>query len=138
MIRTLATLLMIASPAAADTVLAARTIPAKAIIGPDDIVLHDTSVAGAMSDPEVIIGQEAKVALFAGRPIRRGDIGQPAVVERNQLIRLHYEYGGLIISTEARALGRAGPGDYVRVMNLSSRTTVTAMITADGMAYVQR
>ncbi|WP_373487298.1 flagella basal body P-ring formation protein FlgA, partial [Blastomonas sp.] len=39
-------------------------------------------------------------------------------------------------STDGRALGRAGVGDVIRVMNLTSRTTVTAQIGADGAAYV--
>ena len=40
------------------------------------------------------------------------------------------------IATEGRALDRAGPGDVIRVMNLSSRNTVTARIGADGAAHV--
>lgn len=138
MIRLLVAIFVLSSPALADSVLAARTIPAKSIIGPDDVVMRDATVPGAATDPGTIIGMEAKVALFAGRPIRQGDVSQPAVVERNQLIKLHYQHNGLVISTDARSLGRAGPGDLVRVMNLNSRATITALIGTDGMAYAQR
>ena len=138
MIRALLMSVLICSPAWAETVIAARTIPAKALIGPGDVLLNDSTVPGAISDPAMIIGMEARVALYAGRPILSGDVGFPAVVERNQIINLFYQNNGLVISTDARALGRAGPGDRVRVMNLSSRSTVTATIGADGSAYVQR
>lgn len=138
MIRLAALLLFFATPMIADTIVAARTIPARSLIGPNDILIHAQVVPGAASDPASIIGMEARVALFAGRPIRQGDVGFPATVERNQIVMLHYQNNGLNISTEARALGRAGPGDLVRVMNVASRTTVTARVGVDGGVYVQR
>lgn len=122
----------------ADTVVAARTIPALTLIGPSDVLISDGDVPGSAQDVSEVVGMEARVALYAGRPIRPGDVGSPAIVERNQIITLHYQNHGLMISTEGRALGRAGPGDLVRVMNLSSRSTVTAKIGADGAAYVTR
>ena len=131
-------LLALATPAAADTVVAARTIPAQTLITPGDIQLRDRTVPGGLSDPAEAIGLEARVALYAGRPIMPGDLGAPAIVERNQIITLHFQRGGLMISTEGRALGRAGPGDLVRVMNVSSRSTVTARIGADGAGYVSQ
>ena len=122
--------------AAADTLIAARTLPARTIIGPDDVILHEATVVGGLDQVELVVGQEARVALYAGRPIRPGDIGPPAVVDRNQIVMLVYQRGAIMISTEGRALDRAGPGDFIRVMNLSSRTTVTARIDEAGTAFV--
>lgn len=127
---------MCAGPVTADILVAARTIPARTIIGPDDILVRDMNVIGALEVPELAVGQEARVALYAGRPIRAADVGPPSVVERNQIIPLVYQNGGIVISTEGRALERAGPGDFIRVMNLSSRTTVSARVTATGTAIV--
>lgn len=124
--------------AQAETVVAVRTIPAQTVITAEDLRIQDTAVPGAVQDPMLLIGQETRVALFPGRPVRPQDVGAPAVVERNQIIVLHYETSGLSISTEGRALGRAGPGDIIRVMNLSSRNTVTARISEDGSGYVAR
>jgi flagella basal body P-ring formation protein FlgA len=138
MIRIISGFLLFATPIWADTVIAARTIPAQTTIMPEDIIINSRTIPGAVTDPQEIIGMEARVALYAGRPIRAGDVGFPAVVERNQIIALHYNQHGLAISTEGRALGRAGPGDTIRVMNISSRSTVTALIGADGAAYVSR
>lgn len=129
---------LLAGPVAADTVVAARTIPARAMIAPEDVLVRDQDIPGGVQNPDDIVGMEARVALYAGRPIRPGDVGFPAVVERNDIITLHYQKSGLVISTEGRALGRAGPGDVIRVMNMSSRNTVTAQIGADGAGYVTR
>lgn len=131
-----ALLICLGMPAAADTLVAARTLPARSIIGPDDILIRDVDIVGGLSEPAQAIGQEARVALYAGRPIRPGDIGLPAVVERNQIIALIYRHGGIMISTEGRALDRAGPGEFIRVMNLTSRATVTARVDASGIAHV--
>lgn len=138
MIRIGLILSLLAAPVTAETIVAARTIPAKSIIGPDDVLLRDLDTPGGIASREAAIGQEARVALYAGRPIRQGDIGPPAVVERNQIVSLVYDRGGIIISTEGRALDRAGPGDLIRVMNLTSRTSVSAWISPDGVAFVSQ
>lgn len=135
MIRVLALLLM-AAPATADTIVAARTIRAQEIIGPDDLLLRDIEVAGGTADSALLIGQEARVALYAGRPIRQGDIGPPAVVERNEIVTLIFRQGGLAISTEGRALGRGGVGEAIRAMNLASRSTVSGVIGPQGAVHV--
>ncbi|MFX0542057.1 flagellar basal body P-ring formation chaperone FlgA [Roseovarius sp. S4756] len=125
-----------AAPAAADTVLAARTIRAQSLISPQDLVVKNVDVIGAISDPALIAGQEARVALYAGRPIRPGDVGPPALVERNQIISLIYDQSGLSITAEGRSLSRAGPGEMVRVMNMSSRVTVSGQVLPDGRVLV--
>jgi len=136
MIRLALCLAALAAPAAADVVVAARTIPARSLIAPEDLMIRDMDVPGAVDDPALVVGMEARVALYANRPIRPGDVGFPAIVERNQLIPLIYQAGSLTITADGRALDRAGPGDAIRVMNLGSRSTVTAVIGADGAGHV--
>lgn len=129
--------LMVALPARADRVEPVRVIRPQEIIAPEDVILREGAPAGRLSLNEVI-GREARVALYPGRAIRAGDIGTPAVVERNQLVPLVYMHGGLRIETEGRAMARAGAGEYVRVMNLSSRATVIGRVTASGRIEVSR
>lgn len=136
MIRIAAILILMSGSALAESVLANRTIRAHEVIGPHDVVLHGTAIQGVAQQLSDVVGQEARVALYAGRPVRLADIGPPSVVERNEIIRLIYERHGLRIATEGRALDRAGPGDMIRVMNLSSRNTVTALIDESGAAHV--
>lgn len=138
MMRLITFLSLLGSASLAETVVAARTIPAQSVIGPADITILESDVQGSIADPNLVVGMEARVALYAGRPIRPGDVGSPAVVERNQIILLYYESNGLMISTEGRALGRAGPGERIRVMNLNSRSTVSARIGNDGAGYVAK
>lgn len=138
MIRLTIVFLLATFPAWGEVLTPARTIPAQTVIGPGDIVQSDLVIPGALTDPAAVIGMETRVALYPGRPILVSDIGLPAIVERNALVRLIYASTGLHIATEGRALDRAGPGDVIRVMNLSSRTTVIARIGTDGAAYVSQ
>lgn len=131
-----AALISLALPAAADTVVATRTIRAMAVIGPEDVALAPGSVPGTLGEPADALGMEARVTLYAGRPIRAADIGPPAVVERNQIVPLVYQAGPLSILTEGRALARAGIGDTIRVMNLASRSTVSGRVRPDGTVVV--
>lgn len=129
--------LLAALPARADRVEPVRVIRPQEIIAPEDVVLRSGPQSGSVT-LDAVIGREARVALYPGRPIRAGDIGTPAVIERNQLVPLVYVRGGLRIETEGRALVRAGPGEFVRVMNLSSRATVTGRVTETGRIEVFR
>jgi flagellar basal body P-ring formation protein FlgA len=126
----------LSAPAFAESVVATRTIRAKTLIGPEDLTLVSAELPGALTDPAAAVGQEARVAIYAGKPVRPGDFGPPTLVDRNQLVTLVYVSGGLAISTEGRALGRGSEGDEIRVMNLGSRNTVTGRIGPDGAVYV--
>ena len=130
-------LFLLCTPVAAETVVAVRTIAANSVIQSSDLVISERAIAGGETDPMLFIGMEARVALYAGRAIKVGDVGPPAIVERNQSIPLAYSGGGISIRTEGRSLARAGPGDLIRVMNIGSRTTVMATLGSDGVAYVQ-
>ena len=131
-----AILALCAFAATAETVAASRTIRSRTVITPPDLVLIEGTAEDGFSDIADVVGLEARVTLYQGRPIRKGDVGPPAVIERNQIVTLLFRRGGLLIKAEARALGRAGVGDRLRVMNISSRKTVTGIVSDDGWVVV--
>lgn len=134
--RVLALLLILPAMAQADSLVATRTIPAQSVLAETDMTLVAAEIPGALASVPEAVGLEARVTLYAGRPIHAGDLGPPAIIDRNQIVTLAYTAGGLAIVTEGRALARGGAGDVIRVMNLASRTTVTGRIMADGMVQV--
>ena len=96
----------------------------------------DADIPGALTDPDLAVGQEARIALYAGRAIHAADLGSAALVARNQTVSLIYQTGGVSILTEGRALARGGAGDVIKVMNTASRTTVSGVIGQDGTVSV--
>ncbi|CUH40652.1 flagellar basal body P-ring biosynthesis protein FlgA [Jannaschia seosinensis] len=131
-----AALIGTASTSAAETVTVLHPVRAGMSLDSGDLGFLDQDAADAFADPRDVIGLEARVNLFPGRPIRTRDVGLPTVVTRNAVVPLVYRRAGLTITLEGRALQRAGEGEPVRVMNLSSRNTVTGIATAAGAVVV--
>lgn len=130
-------LLLLAPPQVrAETLVAAGMIRSMSLIGPNDVALVEGDIPGALADPLDAVGLEARVNLYPGRPIRAADLQPPAVIDRNEIITLRYRQNGLLIVTEGRAMDRAGIGERLRVINLGSRTTVTATVLSAGLAEV--
>jgi flagella basal body P-ring formation protein FlgA len=140
MIRTAALAAMItallAETALAGAVVPVRPIRGQSLIAAEDVEAADLDLPGAIEDPAAVVGREARVTLYPGRPILKGQVGAPALVDRNQLVRMSYSDGPLIITAEGRVLDRGGVGEIVRVMNLSSRQIVSGAVAADGSIEV--
>ncbi|WP_278922134.1 MULTISPECIES: flagellar basal body P-ring formation chaperone FlgA [Pseudophaeobacter] len=124
-------------PAWADILVPLRTIRAKEVIRASDLTFKPVQVAGAMSDANEVVGMEARVPLYPGRPMRPGDIGPAAIVDRNDLVMLSFHRGALTILAEGRALARGAEGEWIKVMNLASRSTVTGRVNSDGTVEVR-
>ena len=138
MIRAALILAALAAPAAAESLVAARAIPARSVIAAEDLRFAAAQIPGALSDPAAAEGREAKVTIYEGRPIRAGDLSEPALIERNQIVRLRFLSGPLDIAADGRALDRGAAGERIRVMNLGSRAVVTGAVSADGEVFVSR
>lgn len=129
-------LILLAFPALADSVVATRTIRAHSLLSAEDMTLVAMDIPQALTDTTAAIGQETRVAIYAGKPILLQQIGPSAIIERNQIVPLSFNAGGLSILTEGRALARGGVGETIEVMNLTSRTKVAGLIGPDGVLRV--
>ncbi|WP_323005851.1 flagellar basal body P-ring formation chaperone FlgA [Pseudorhodobacter sp.] len=136
MLRIISLLMLVASPMAAESLIATRVIRAQTLLTANDVTLVAAEISGALADPSEALGLEARVTLYPGRAIRAGDLGPPALIDRNQIVTLIYRVGGLDITTEGRALGRGGLGDAMQVMNVSSRMVLVGRVARDGSVHV--
>ncbi len=129
-------LILVAHSGLADTVVSTQVIRPKTVISADYLAVKAVDIPGTYTDIAHLVGLEARIAIYPGRPIRSGDVGPPALIDRNQTVTLIYQRGGLVIIAEARALDRAAAGETIRVMNLSSHTTVAGFVQSDGTVRV--
>jgi flagella basal body P-ring formation protein FlgA len=136
--RWLVLLALVPGAAVADTVVATQTIRPQQIITADAVRLDPAEVQGAHATLDAVVGQEARTAIYPGRAVMHGAVGQPALVDRNQAVELVYVQGGLRIRAEGRALGRGAAGERIRVMNVDSRTTLFGTIAPDGSILVNK
>lgn len=120
----------------AQTVVPTQTLRPGHVVSATDVVVSDTSSLGAYQSVSQVLGLEVQQVLYKGRPLRVGDVGAPALVNRNEIVTLIYETGTLSIATEGRALGRGSQGDRLRVLNLSSKNTVVGRVNPAGEVIV--
>ena len=135
--RVSAILILAASSTCADTVLATRVIRPGDIILPSHVALEAVEIPGAYTMLEEVFGQEARVAIYPGRPVNFDSIGPPALVQRNQIVEIRFTRGGLNILTDGRSLSRAGAGERVKIMNIASRSVVIGTVMPDGTVLVK-
>lgn len=128
--------LILPCTAMADSLVAAHTIKAQTVLRAEDITVVADENPNSPSAASDAVGLEARLTIYAGRPILAAELGAPSVIDRNQIVSIGYQSGGLAILTEGRALARGGVGDVIRVMNLASRTTVMGRISPDGTVVV--
>lgn len=133
---TLFLLIVVPGLSTAETIVATRTIRAMEIVDRESVRVDPAKVDGAYATLFEVVGYEAKTTLYPGRPILRGTLGEPALVDRNQIVEIIFARNGLRISAEGRALGRGGAGDRIRVMNMSSRATLFGTIDTDGTVRI--
>ena len=122
--------IMLSAPAQA-TITAARDLPAGTIIEASDLAWIE-EVPGGIDDPALAVGKQARVAIYEGRPVVATALRAPVLVSRNQIVRVAFDSGPLRIEAEGRALSEGAAGDVVRIMNLTSRNTISAVINPDG------
>lgn len=124
------------SGASAESLVAAQTLGPQHVIGPRDVVFVDRTFPGAVSDIDSVLGRETIRVVYAGQPVRLQDTRPPALINRNQIVVLIFENNGLRILAEGRSLARGAEGEIVDVMNLSSRSKITGVVTATGQVRV--
>lgn len=125
-------------PASADIAIATRNIRPGEVLQNVDVLMVRGAAKEAFSDPNDVIGTEAKTALYAGRIIKRNQLTAAASVQRNQIVELVFTNNGLSMSTEGRALGRGAVGQRIRVMNLTSKTSIFGTIERNGSVRVSK
>ncbi|TBN42498.1 flagellar basal body P-ring formation protein FlgA [Paracoccus subflavus] len=118
-------------PASAAVLAAARTLPAGTVITAADLRAMDGNRLG-LSDPSEAIGLQTRITIHEGRPLQASLLQAPKLISRNQMHPLVFERGALRIVTTARTLSDGAAGDVIRVMNLESRATVSAVVQPDG------
>ncbi|THH35311.1 flagellar basal body P-ring formation protein FlgA [Aliishimia ponticola] len=127
-----ALLVLVASLSQAEAIVAIKTIRPNTVLTEADLAVNPNLRNVGLSDFAQVVGMETKVVLYPGRAIRPADIRPPALVNRNQIVPLVFNQAGLSISTAGRALDRGAVGEMIRVMNLSSRSTLFGTVLPDG------
>ena len=92
--------------------------------------------ASTLTNREVLIGQQALRPLEAGKPINKLHVRVAPLISRNQIVTLVYQRGGVQLSGSGQALEDGQLGQSIRIVNPSTRSTLTGTVRAGGQVEV--
>jgi len=114
-------------------VLDTSSLVATEVLRSGDIVTDANARAEGDTDAvQSLFGREVKRTVYPGQAIQPTNTRIKRMVRRNQIVSVKYQAGALEIVISARALGEAGIGETVEVMNTKSRKVITGTVTKDG------
>ncbi len=139
-------LLMTFSPMAMaeeDTVevyVPARTLSTGEIIVEGDLqtitVPERDLSSNAVVDMNSLVGMEVKRTLREGSIIRKNAIAAPLLVRKKDLITLTVQTNQMRLTTQGQAMDDGAMGDVIRVMNLTSKKVISAVVSGKQSANV--
>jgi len=118
----------------AQAVAAGQPLPAGAL----RVETRDTArLAGVpLTDPAEAQGQTLRRGGRPGQVLLQTDLAAATVLRRGQPVSLLAGGPGFEVRMAGRALADAGPGEVVRVENLSSRRVLAGVVTGPGLVRV--
>ncbi len=96
-----------------------KTINVRADELGDDIVVN----------PDNLVGMTPRRVLTTDTPVSISELDKPRMVDRGDLITMHYHKGPIKITAIAKAMESGTKGDIIRVMNVDSKRTLKAHVT---------
>lgn len=88
-------------------------------------------------DANTIVGQKLRNNISASEALTKDKLTVPDGITRGQTVRLVARSGNIVISTTAKALGNALPGEIVNVMRTGAKTIIQAIAIGNGIVEVQ-
>jgi flagellar basal body P-ring formation protein FlgA len=79
-----------------------------------------------------VLGRAARRAVRSGQGLRIADVMKPELVQRGEMVTLHYEVPGITITMRGKALDSGAEGESVNVLNELSKRTIQGVVTGSG------
>ncbi len=115
----------------------ARPLPAGHVLSSADLTSQSREIshAGALTDPEQVIGKELRYSLSAGQMLRSEMLRAPYSVKQGQTVQLLVQGGSFSIRSSGVALNDASDGQYTKVKNASG-SVVSGVAHGNGVVEV--
>lgn len=115
-----------------------HTIARGELIKQSDITIERRPKSEFAAEPPAadVIGLAARGNLRAGQGLRSSDLMKPEVVKKNDMVLLHYEVPGIVLTMRGQALDSGSEGDTVNVLNIGSKRTIQGVISGPGRVTI--
>lgn len=89
-----------------------------------------------ITETRFLIGQSPVRAISPGRPMRSGEVTQPTVVKKGDLVQMNYTTPYMSIRTTGEALENGANGALIRVKNSKTEKAISARVVSAGTVEV--
>jgi flagella basal body P-ring formation protein FlgA len=124
-----------------EVVVPRRAIARGETLGKADLIVErrprDAQTGEFIGDLRAAVDKVARRALFAGMPLRGGDVQREEIVAKGDLVTIVYEAPGLMITMRGRASDAGAMGDVVSVTNPQSKRVLQGTVSGPGRVSVQ-
>ena len=121
-------------------VVASHAIERGAVITDADVEMVRKAKSEArgdvMNEEKPVIGQEVRRAVREGQVLRSGDLAEPQIVKRSQMVTIIHQVGALTLTASGQAMRDATRGETVQVMNIQSKRVLQAVATGPNQVTV--
>ena len=115
-------------------------------VGPGDVIAKtdiewkevpsDRIGRNVITDAAALVGQSPKRVIMPGMAIRDTDVQRPLQVQKNALVTMVVQSGGMELTASGRAIDAGGAGDVIQVMNVQTKKTVQAIVAGPNLVQV--
>jgi flagella basal body P-ring formation protein FlgA len=114
--------------------------PAGAILTAADfemaIVPLATADAGGYAELDQLVGKQLLRQSRGGIMLKPGDVGEPTVIARNDLVTVVLQAGVMTLTIKATALGTAAAGEPIDVLNIATKKVLHGLARPDGTVEI--
>jgi len=90
----------------------------------------------AITNPQQLIGKAARRILRAGETIRAGDIAEPIVVHKGDLVTIALNTAGMQLTAQGKAVEDGALGASIRVTNTQSSRVIDAVVAGPNQVVI--
>jgi flagella basal body P-ring formation protein FlgA len=123
-----------------EVAVVSRPLARGEIVKVSDVTIERRPRADFLNEPAAaageVVGMAARRNVRANQPLRMADLMKPELVQRGDIVTLHYEVPGIVLSMRGKALESGTLGDTVNVLNEQSKRTIQGVVTAQGHVTV--
>ena len=91
---------------------------------------------GTVFNPERLVGKSPRRSISAGRPIREGELQEPIITRKGDVVKIFFTTPHMEISTLGEAMEDGAAGDRIRVRNTESDSIITAIVESANQVRV--
>jgi flagella basal body P-ring formation protein FlgA len=110
------------------------------VFGPGDIsetkLPRERLASDAILNPQQLIGKAARRILRAGETVRTGDIAEPVVVHKGELVTIALNTPGMQLTAQGKAVEDGAMGASIRVANTQSSRVIDAVVAGPNQVVI--